>query len=197
MTTKKPLIFIFIFLFCSSVLFMESTGSTVCNEALCASIVSKCTLLKSCECEITPTGCECCKKCFACLEYLQAECCSCVGLCPTNNLTTLQNPKSVVGDIDNNTPKLWDKLMVKDDEDGRWRTFRNTQESNCTIAALSTEWVTPNAKMIANRWALPVIEGSTMVAATVMVTVASITDKILLLVAFQQLQLQLIQITRL
>ena len=59
------------------------------------------------------------------------------------------------------------------------------------------KWVTPNAKMIANRWALPVIEGSTMVAATVMVTVASITDKILLLVAFQQLQLQLIQITRL
>ena len=45
----------------------------------------------------------------------------------------------MVGDIDNNTPKLWDKLMVKDDEDGRWRTFRNTQESNCTIAALSTE----------------------------------------------------------
>ena len=70
-TQKKSIIIILAFLFCSSVLFLEITGSTVCNEALCASIVSKCTLLKSCECEITPSGCECCAKCFACLEYLQ------------------------------------------------------------------------------------------------------------------------------
>ena len=46
----------------------------------------------------------------------------------------------MVGDIDNPTNELWDELMVEDDEDGRWRTHRNSQaSSNCTIAALSTE----------------------------------------------------------
>ena len=58
-----------------------------CNEAVCASIVSKCTLLRSCDCQITEDGCPCCKKCFACLEFLQADCCACVGLCPVQNVT--------------------------------------------------------------------------------------------------------------
>ncbi len=31
-----------------------SLVSEACNEAVCASIVSKCTLLKSCECQIVP-----------------------------------------------------------------------------------------------------------------------------------------------
>ena len=48
------------------------------------------------------------------------------------------------------------------------------------------KWVTPNAKTIANLWGLPATEGSTMVAAIVMVIVVSITAKIQPLVAFQQ-----------
>ncbi len=44
-----------------------------CNEAVCASIVSRCTLLKSCDCELEDTGCPCCKSCFACLEHLQVR----------------------------------------------------------------------------------------------------------------------------
>ena len=57
-----------------------------CNEAVCGSIVSKCTLLKSCECKIEANKpCTCCKRCFACLEYLQPDCCSCFGLCPSND----------------------------------------------------------------------------------------------------------------
>lgn len=48
-----------------------------CNEAVCASIVSKCMLTQSCKCELR--NCTCCKECFSCLDYLYAECCSCVG----------------------------------------------------------------------------------------------------------------------
>ena len=49
-----------------------------CNEAVCASIVSKCMLTQSCKCELR--NCTCCKECFSCLDYLYVECCSCVGL---------------------------------------------------------------------------------------------------------------------
>lgn len=48
-----------------------------CNEAVCASIVSKCTLTQACKCELK--NCSCCRECFDCLTYLYDECCSCVG----------------------------------------------------------------------------------------------------------------------
>lgn len=51
--------------------------SWACNEAVCASIVSKCTLTQACRCELK--NCTCCKECFDCLTYLYDECCSCVG----------------------------------------------------------------------------------------------------------------------
>ena len=40
--------------------------SLACNEAVCASIVSKCMLLQSCKCDLQP-DCTCCKQCFECL----------------------------------------------------------------------------------------------------------------------------------
>ena len=55
---------------------------------------------------------------------------------------TLSNPKSVVGDIDNPTVQVWEALMVEEDPMQRWSTHKHTQEgtnTNCTIAALSTE----------------------------------------------------------
>merc|ERR1712129_544654 len=55
--------------------------TTSCNEAVCASIVSKCMLLQSCKCDLQP-DCTCCKQCFECLDYLYSECCSCVDMCP-------------------------------------------------------------------------------------------------------------------
>lgn len=74
-----------------------------CNEAVCASIVSKCMLLQvlfanmswpvssslshqSCKCDLQP-DCTCCKQCFECLDYLYSECCSCVDMCPKPNVT--------------------------------------------------------------------------------------------------------------
>lgn len=51
-----------------------------CNEALCVSIVSKCMLIKSCDCDMTDIrNCSCCKDCNMCLSTLYTECCSCVG----------------------------------------------------------------------------------------------------------------------
>ncbi|KOB65775.1 BMP binding protein [Operophtera brumata] len=47
-----------------------------CNEAICASVVSKCMLTQSCKCDLK--DCSCCKDCFNCLSYLYSECCSCV-----------------------------------------------------------------------------------------------------------------------
>ena len=41
-------------------------GVLGCNEAVCASIVSKCMLLQSCKCELQP-DCTCCK-----VKYLSA-----------------------------------------------------------------------------------------------------------------------------
>lgn len=51
-----------------------------CNEAICASVVSKCMLTQSCKCDLVT--CTCCKECFSCLSYLYDECCSCVGKPP-------------------------------------------------------------------------------------------------------------------
>lgn len=48
-----------------------------CNEAVCASIVSKCQLTQSCKCDAKNTTCH--KDCFYCLDFLYLECCSCVG----------------------------------------------------------------------------------------------------------------------
>ena len=95
--------------------------SEACNEAICGSIVSKCTLLKSCECEITSEGCDCCKTCFMCLDYLQTDCCSCVGLCPRpNNTAVVPSQKSKVMDFNEPVPSLWNALTDGSDDNDRW-----------------------------------------------------------------------------
>ena len=105
---------------------LASMEATVCNEAICASIVSKCTLLKSCECQMEDMGgCSCCKKCYSCLEHLASECCSCVGLCPSRNETGLREggswkTRSSVGDIAEPTPQLWEALMDGEDPTDLW-----------------------------------------------------------------------------
>ncbi|TRY67114.1 hypothetical protein TCAL_05873 [Tigriopus californicus] len=92
-----------------------------CNEAVCASIVSKCTLLKSCECEIIPgEPCACCHRCKKCLEYLFTECCSCFELCPKPEKSLAQQGSSVF-DFEDPPLVLWDALMETDDS--RWEKF--------------------------------------------------------------------------
>jgi len=54
--------------------------SIACNDAVCASLVSKCLLLKSCECDMSNrSNCTCCVDCHRCLARLYTDCCSCVG----------------------------------------------------------------------------------------------------------------------
>jgi len=97
-----------------------STGVSACNEAVCASIVSKCMLLQSCKCEVQP-DCTCCKKCFECLAHLYSECCSCVDMCPKPNITIHElSRKSHVEDLDENSPTLFQALTDQDDTQGRW-----------------------------------------------------------------------------
>ncbi|KAL7306764.1 hypothetical protein TKK_0001130 [Trichogramma kaykai] len=93
-----------------------------CNEAICASVVSKCMLTQSCKCDLVT--CTCCKECFSCLSYLYDECCSCVDLCPKPNVT--DNPlskKSHVEDFNEPVPGLFQALTAEADPHDRWLTF--------------------------------------------------------------------------
>merc|ERR1712083_834359 len=94
-----------------------------CNEAVCASIVSKCMLLQSCKCELQP-DCTCCKKCFECLDYLYSECCSCVEMCPKPNETIHElSKKSHVEDLSEHIPQLFQALTTESDPQSRWTIF--------------------------------------------------------------------------
>ena len=91
-----------------------------CNEAVCAPIVSKCTLMKSCDClgdqeESDAEDCECCQGCVACfeneLESLFSECCSCVeGLCPERNVTEEARPDDIF-EFAEPDPKIWKEVV--------------------------------------------------------------------------------------
>ncbi|XP_044758840.1 twisted gastrulation protein homolog 1-A-like isoform X2 [Coccinella septempunctata] len=92
-----------------------------CNEAVCGSVVSKCLLTQSCNCELT--NCTCCKDCFNCLSYLFSECCSCVDKCPTNTDQTTKKPnliESYVEDFLEPVPGLFQALTEKADDQNRW-----------------------------------------------------------------------------
>ena len=99
------------------------SASTTCNEAICGSIVSKCNLLESCECDVSDTvnWTSCIKRCYSCLDYLQADCCSCFkNICRRSNDTGINNnnmarSKAIVGDIHEPIPALWDALMEGED----------------------------------------------------------------------------------
>ncbi|VDN58277.1 unnamed protein product [Dracunculus medinensis] len=57
-----------------------------CSETRCGPRVSKCMLIKACNCSITrqnilSNNCTCCNQCIQCLDKQFTECCSCFGLC--------------------------------------------------------------------------------------------------------------------
>lgn len=93
-----------------------------CNEAVCASIVSKCMLTASCKCDVE--DCTCCKDCFYCLDYLYDECCSCVELCPKPNISgSPLSRQSHVEDLPEPTPALFKALTNEEDLLDRWHSF--------------------------------------------------------------------------
>ncbi|KAG5869987.1 hypothetical protein JTB14_026379 [Gonioctena quinquepunctata] len=94
-----------------------------CNEAVCGSVVSLCSLTKSCNCDLKNSTC--CRDCFNCLGYLSTECCSCVGLCPNLNDSTELSKKSHVEDFDKGVPDLFTAMTEYPDILQRWdaKTF--------------------------------------------------------------------------
>lgn len=94
-----------------------------CNEAICVSVVSKCMLTQSCNCDLIK--CSCCLECSQCLGFLYSECCSCVDLCPkTNETHDLDlSTKSHVEDFPQNFPQLFQALTKEPDPEERWDSF--------------------------------------------------------------------------
>lgn len=93
-----------------------------CNEAVCASIVSKCMLTQSCKCDAKNTSCS--KDCFYCLDYFYTECCSCVEMCPRPNDTENSlSQKSHVEDLAEPYPDLFNVLTEEKDRLLRWTTY--------------------------------------------------------------------------
>ncbi|XP_067004003.1 protein twisted gastrulation [Anabrus simplex] len=98
-----------------------------CNEAVCASVVSKCMLTQSCKCDLK--NCSCCKECFSCLNHLYSECCSCVDMCPKPNETgSALGTKSLVEDFHGPIPSLFAALTA--DVDPRWQTITFPVDAN-------------------------------------------------------------------
>ncbi|PSN48740.1 Protein twisted gastrulation [Blattella germanica] len=99
---------------------MDTVNS--CNEAVCASVVSKCMLTQSCKCDLK--NCSCCKECFSCLGDLYSECCSCVDMCPKpNNTGSALSKQSHVEDFSEPYPSLFEALTSEPDSQQRWITF--------------------------------------------------------------------------
>merc|ERR1740123_951586 len=99
---------------------MVMQGVLACNEAVCASIVSKCMLLQSCKCDLQP-DCTCCKQCFECLDYLYSECCSCVDMCPKPNVTIHELSRmSHREPLEGSIPTLFQALTAQSDAQARW-----------------------------------------------------------------------------
>ncbi|KAG8175059.1 hypothetical protein JTE90_000807 [Oedothorax gibbosus] len=93
-----------------------------CNEAVCASIVSKCQLTQSCKCDAKNTTCH--KDCFYCLDFLYLDCCSCVELCPKTNETSNElSMKSHVEDLLEPFPDLFGVLTEEKDQLMRWTSY--------------------------------------------------------------------------
>lgn len=117
----RPIILGVSFLLIAIVLFSYETEA--CNEAVCASIVSKCMITQSCKCDMK--NCTCCKECFSCLSYLYSECCSCVDMCPKPNLTATSelSKQSHVEDLTDAIPTLFKVLTSELDTLHRFDTI--------------------------------------------------------------------------
>ncbi|CAG9124022.1 hypothetical protein JYU34_014323 [Plutella xylostella] len=100
-----------------------------CNEAICASVVSKCMLTQSCKCDLK--DCSCCKDCFNCLSYLYSECCSCVDMCPKPNDTKTELSKSsYVEELGDGVPGLFSALTSDPDPKERWLSITYPVDHN-------------------------------------------------------------------
>lgn len=107
---------------CVLLLAAAGQAASSCNEAVCASVVSKCQLLERCTCDRSNTSCT--LDCFKCLDYLYMECCSCVSICPQVNQTdSVLSMQSHAEDLSEPLPSLFSTLTEEEDQLLRWTTF--------------------------------------------------------------------------
>ncbi|XP_023217070.1 twisted gastrulation protein homolog 1-A-like isoform X2 [Centruroides sculpturatus] len=111
-----------VFLFCGFIPLYVQEEKPGCNEAVCASIVSKCMLTQSCKCDNKNATCS--RDCFHCLDYLYSECCVCVDMCPKPNLTDTElGQKSHVEEFSEPVPELFIALTEEKDPHSRWISY--------------------------------------------------------------------------
>lgn len=98
---------------------------TCCNEAVCASLVSKCQLMKSCDCDMSDKkNCSCCNNCQLCLAHLYSECCSCVDMCPHPDPEDSIFKTSAIEVMTDPIPELFNVLTEEEDYLKRWTTHK-------------------------------------------------------------------------
>lgn len=117
-----------------------------CNEAVCASVVSKCMLTQSCKCDLK--NCSCCKECYSCLGERFDDCCSCVDMCTKSNSTGSPLTKiSHVEEFSDPIPSLFESLTMDPDPEGRWTSYTYPQELDVSLFApkLDNEIIMANA----------------------------------------------------
>ncbi|XP_052818582.1 twisted gastrulation protein homolog 1-A-like [Mya arenaria] len=92
-----------------------------CNQRLCPSLVSKCQLLKACDCDMTDKkNCSCCHNCQLCLSQLYSECCSCVEMCPTPKAEDTIGNTNTIEELPDPIPELFSVLTDEEDSEKRW-----------------------------------------------------------------------------
>ncbi|CAG2116542.1 unnamed protein product [Medioppia subpectinata] len=95
-----------------------------CNEAVCASVVSKCMLTQSCNCHHFKQNRTCSRDCYHCLDYLYHDCCSCVEMCPKANTSESSlASKSHVEDLTEGQHDLFTVLTEERDHLLRWTSY--------------------------------------------------------------------------
>ncbi|KAL4234077.1 hypothetical protein ACF0H5_005731 [Mactra antiquata] len=96
-----------------------------CNQQACASLVSKCQLIKKCDCDMSDKkNCSCCNSCQLCLAQLYSECCSCVDMCPHPDPEDSIFKTSAIEEMPDPIPELFNVLTEEEDYLQRWTTHK-------------------------------------------------------------------------
>lgn len=114
------------------------TGVSACPRMQCAPIISKCQITDACRCD-TSFNATCFKLCSHCLGDLFAECCSCLGICPSEHETYETSHTKL---FDNTSEELFELFTTDEDVLGRWTVFREPSKMNssksCSMAFLTS-----------------------------------------------------------
>lgn len=109
-----------------------------CPRMQCAPIISKCQLTDACRCD-TNFNTTCFKLCSHCLGDLFPECCSCLGICPSEHETYETSHTKL---FDNTSEELFDLFTADEDVLGRWTVFKEPSKINsskaCVMAFLTS-----------------------------------------------------------